>query len=73
MKLVSRKNYSNNEGNRFDIDSNNIEYIKKLRKLKSKKWSKFLKLKSKKLAIFKKLSKSKTLSKFIFKKLDWVF
>lgn len=48
----------NNKSNKYYIDSDNIEHIKKFRKLKSQKLSKV-----EKLSILKK-SKSKKLSKF---------
>ena len=37
---ASRKNNSNDEVNRFDVDGNNVEHTKKLGKSKSKKTSK---------------------------------
>ena len=38
---ASRKNNNNNKINAYNINDNNIEYIKKSRKLKSEKLSKF--------------------------------
>ena len=76
-----KKNNSNSKIYRFGINSNNIEYIKKIKSLKNEKLFKFQKLskskklkniklfKSQNLAILKKkLSKSRNLANFSIKK-----
>ena len=62
-KLVFKKNNDNYKFIRFGISNDSIEFAKKLRKLKSQKFSKF-----QKTFKFKKLSKSRNLSKIDTKK-----